>query len=255
MSIKDLTVTAFLLLSSLAGSVLAQEKPLTFTSGPVPGNLLELYTSEGCSSCPPADDWMRTLKYDRRLWKEIIPVSLHVDYWNSLGWKDKFAAAEFSRRQRHYAAIGQARSVYTPGFFFNGKEWSGYFDRAGLPATRRPSPGDLTITIREGMTEVRFSPVTAAGHYDIHLAVLGFNVKNVINNGENSGKVLRHDFVTVAYSKQPLTKDGNNYDLKTSLPEHNYHAYPLGLAAWVSTQDNPTPIQAVGGWLSPPHAD
>jgi len=69
------------------------ETAVTFTSPSQQTTLLELYTSEGCSSCPPADQWLSTLKNNPRLWKEIIPVAFHVDYWNDLGWKDEFSRA------------------------------------------------------------------------------------------------------------------------------------------------------------------
>ena len=64
--------------------------------------LLELYTSEGCSSCPPADHWLSKFKQDSRLWRQIVPVAFHVDYWDYLGWGDRFAKAEFTQRQQHY---------------------------------------------------------------------------------------------------------------------------------------------------------
>ena len=65
--------------------------------------LLELYTSEGCSSCPPADRWLSKLKNEEGLWTRFIPVALHVDYWDYIGWKDRFASPEYSNRQRKYA--------------------------------------------------------------------------------------------------------------------------------------------------------
>ncbi len=85
-------------------------------------SLLELYTSEGCSSCPPADRWISKLKKDDRLWSSMIPVAFHVDYWDYIGWKDRFASPEYSLRQRNYARSKNLKTVYTPGFLLNGEE-------------------------------------------------------------------------------------------------------------------------------------
>ena len=92
-----------------------------FQSGPLRVNVLELYTSEGCSSCPPADRWLSGLKQDDRLWREIIPIAFHVDYWNYIGWQDRFSSPVYSERQRHYARNKGLSTVYTPGFLLNGR--------------------------------------------------------------------------------------------------------------------------------------
>ena len=76
----------------------------TFESGETQSTLIELFTSEGCSSCPPAEKWMSALKSNQDLWKTIIPVAFHVDYWDRLGWRDCFAKPEFTSRQQRYAA-------------------------------------------------------------------------------------------------------------------------------------------------------
>ena len=73
--------------------------PVSFSSPVQQATLIELYTSEGCSSCPPADSWLSQFKDNEHLWTQIVPVSFHVDYWDNLGWRDRFSSAEFSRRQ------------------------------------------------------------------------------------------------------------------------------------------------------------
>ena len=102
------------------------DSSVTFTSPVKQSTLLELYTSEGCSSCPPADQWLSTLKNDKKLWKEIVPIAFHVDYWDYLGWKDEFSKAEYTQRQRNYARWHNLGTIYTPGFVQNGKEWRGW---------------------------------------------------------------------------------------------------------------------------------
>jgi hypothetical protein len=107
--------------------------------------LLELYTSEGCSGCPPAEAWLSQLKNLPRLWKDFVPVAFHVDYWDYLGWRDPWATKGFSERQRSYAQPWGSDSVYTPGFVLNGKEWGA---GSGL------NDGPLASTTRGGMLKV-----------------------------------------------------------------------------------------------------
>src|SRR5947208_15491894 len=99
-----------------------------FESGDTQSTLIELFTSEGCSSCPPAEKWMSGLKSNQDLWKKIIPVTFHVDYWDHLGWRDRFAKPEFTSRQQRYAAAWGGDSVYTQGLVVNGKEGRGGLD-------------------------------------------------------------------------------------------------------------------------------
>jgi len=249
MTSRIILALTLLTVSSLAGSAPADRNTLTFSSGERPGNLLELYTSEGCSSCPSADDWLGALKHDKRLWTEIIPVSFHVDYWDSLGWKDRFAKPEYSRRQRTYAILGHARSVYTPGFFFNGEEWSGYFNRVELPAGHTRSTDQLRVSINDDLATINFSPTTDQRGFDIHLTVLGFDLINRISLGENAGKILRHDFVVLSYITRPLTADGVNYRSRVRLPDVTHQTGRHGLAAWITAPGDPVPLLAVGGWL------
>src|SRR6266480_7047743 len=116
-SIIILTVTASLALES------ARAGEQRFESGAQKTHLLELFTSEGCSSCPPAEAWLSKLKAQPRLWKDFVPLAFHVDYWDHLGWRDPFAAKEWTARQHQYSASWKSESVYTPGFVLDGREW------------------------------------------------------------------------------------------------------------------------------------
>src|ERR1700677_1386741 len=78
---------------------------LDLKSSPLQQNLVELYSSEGCSSCPPAESWGGSLRQDSGLWKKFVPVEFHVNYWDDLGWKDPYASNEFTDRQKNYAAL------------------------------------------------------------------------------------------------------------------------------------------------------
>src|SRR6478609_8524746 len=94
-------------------------------SGTTQTTLLELYSSEGCSSCPPAEAWMASLRDAPGLWRDFVPVVFHVAYWDRLGWRDRFASEQFTQRQYAYAARWRSDSVYTPEFVANGEQWRG----------------------------------------------------------------------------------------------------------------------------------
>src|SRR5438552_17449486 len=128
---KTAAVLAALAFGLTTSHVLSQQPrsmpPATvFETGNTQSTLIELFISEGCSSCPPAEKWLSGLKSNRDLWKKIVPVAFHVDYWDRLGWRDRFAKPEFTSRQQRYAAAWGGDSGYTPGFVVNGKEWRGW---------------------------------------------------------------------------------------------------------------------------------
>ena len=123
---KTLQLGTLLLSLMLAGTALisnvyASEKH--FSSGENKVTLVELYTSEGCSSCPPAEKWLNSLKEDSRLWTYFVPVAFHVDYWDYIGWKDPFAKSDYGLRQGKYKQQGNIQTVYTPGMMLDGKYW------------------------------------------------------------------------------------------------------------------------------------
>ncbi len=228
-------------------------EPVTFESAETPAALVELFTSEGCSSCPPADAWMSKLKSSPDLWKRIVPVAFHVDYWDGLGWPDRFATAANTARQRHYAAAWRSSSVYTPGFVLNGREWRGWTRRDGLPAPPSGTAGKLRVTLRDpAHADVIFTLTNGAPKaLRVELALLGANLESNVKRGENSGRNLRHDFVVVHLATAALAGDGQRLTASLQLPE-NGAATPAALAAWVTSGDAQPPLQATGGWLPKP---
>ena len=165
--------------------------------------LLELYTSEGCSSCPPADKWLSSIKQDSG---KITPLAFHVDYWNYIGWKDRFSKAEYSDRQRKTAAFGGAGYVYTPQFVMNGRDFRGWDNsrlNQSIEATQKlASRADLSldavtqtngeITLKANAQKV--NPVDAKNS-DIFVVIYENNLVSQVKAGENSGRELKHDYV------------------------------------------------------------
>ncbi len=190
---------------ALAIPLLAAE-PQTFESATTPPVLVELFSSEGCSSCPPAEAWVSALKSSPDLWKRVVPVVFHVDYWDRLGWPDRFASREFTARQARYAAAGGVASVYTPGFVVNGREWRGWFESKPLPATGAAKGGRLKVTLRDRTrAEIVFTPAAAGTPpLFVEFALLGGGIESDVRRGENSGRKLRHDFVVLHFAHSPL---------------------------------------------------
>jgi hypothetical protein len=226
-------------------------QPLVFTSSQTQTTLIELFTSEGCSSCPPADRWMSRLKDDARLWKEFIPLAFHVDYWNYLGWSDPLSKPDYSQRQRSYARNGYARSVYTPGFFTNGREWRGWFRKPALGNSSTPKTGTLTVNIDQQTLTANYQATSpSVKPLRLHVAVLGFDISSSITRGENSGKTLTHDFVVLAWHSQSDKQANRRWQInRDALDLSQEHS--RAIAVWVSAADDPTPLQATGGWLDP----
>jgi hypothetical protein len=248
---RTASVIVFVLLACARFAPTVLGETLTFESGENPTTLLELFSSEGCSSCPPAEEWVGNLKNRPELWRSIIPVVFHVDYWDGLGWPDRFASREFTVRQRDYSAAWGSNSVYTPGFVVDGKEWRGSLDP--LPAQRKETIGRLRVTlIDRGKAEIIFIPIrTARSMPIVELALLGNNLESDVKRGENGGRKLHHDFVVLSLSKANLTEDGNKWIASILLPK-DIAAEPTALAAWVKEGAAKSPLQATGGWLGSP---
>ena len=230
----------------------AQAAPIEITSAARQTTLLELYTSEGCSSCPPADRWLSGFKTDARLWREIVPVAFHVDYWNSLGWRDRFSDARHSERQHNYYQQHYTKGVYTPGLMTNGREWRDWFGIRKLPRPTATDAGVLKAVIDTNAATVEFIPAKQMlSPLTLNVAFLGFDQTTAVAGGENRGKELLHDFVVLKFQQFPQAGDASRprwelTGLADMRPEE-----ATGIALWITSGDDPTPVQATGGWLPP----
>jgi hypothetical protein len=218
-------------------------------------SLLELYTSEGCNTCPPAEEWISKLQQDRRLWTQLVPVTLHVDYWDNLGWKDPFDSHAYTERQQQIA--GEAHSlagmvIYTPQFVLDGRDWRGWVNDKPLQVDDSAKLGPLVLTADGRKVTVRFSPTQPRSEaLQVHVVLMAFGVDVPVGAGENKGATLRHDFLAVADAGAALKQDLHGaYQGVLTLPRPvAVKAARYALAAWVSASGSPLPIQATGGWL------
>ena len=171
-------------------------------SGPQTTPLVELYTSEGCSSCPPANRWLSTTVPSATT--GALALAFHVDYWDRLGWHDRFAAAAFTERQYDAKRANRARFVYTPQVLLQGRDWTGYrADAASSLAAVRARPARAAITLaaasREGTIAIDATTTvgTPADRADARLFVALVDSGHVsdVKAGENTGIRLVHDHV------------------------------------------------------------
>jgi hypothetical protein len=191
-----LTALLLSLATPLAG---AQQCPAaTVQSGAAVPRVVELYTSEGCSSCPPADRWLSGLKGQ----PGVITAAFHVDYWNGLGWPDRFSSPAFTDRQRQGIGVNGARYAYTPQIVVNGRDWR----QASLPAAsadaarvrlawQRSSSGDLKLTAE--------ALPGAPSPLRLWWARVEDDHSSRVRAGENRGETLRHDSVVREYGLLP----------------------------------------------------
>ncbi|MEM7404587.1 MAG: DUF1223 domain-containing protein [Pseudomonadota bacterium] len=239
------------LLTALATASVNSAEPVRLDSGERTAALVELFTSEGCHSCPPADEWLSDLKADPRLWKTVIPVAFHVDYWDYIGWPDRFAVPANTDRQRNHRVLGNVYSVYTPGFVVDGREWRGWFRRPVLSDSGRSAPGRLQAAIDGERIEAVFDPHRKLpAPLELHMAILGMGLSTDVEAGENAGKRLDHDFVVLRQYRWALREEADGKQSMASdfrLPRSN--AQSLAVAVWVSSPGTQMPLQAVGGPL------
>ena len=215
--------------------------------------LLELFTSEGCSSCPPAEAWLSRLKDSPRLWRDFVPVAFHVDYWDSLGWPDQWGSPAFSDRQRRYARSWRSNTVYTPGFVLNGKEWPTWSSHKSGPPALSSAAGVLKATSSDlRRWQIEFSqPQPSQAPYEVHAALLGSGITSEVRGGENNGRHLLHDFVALELAHGELTPAGNEAkgEVRLSVDAQTVRGHRLGIALWVTAYGSPVPLQATGGWF------
>jgi hypothetical protein len=216
-----------------------------FTSNPTQTQMLELYTSEGCSSCPPAEAYLNSYTENPELWTRYIPLAFHVDYWDAIGWKDGYADPIHTARQRSYARQKATRTVYTPAFVANGSFWRPGILRRSPPASDI-QVGTLRVSVANGQIDADMEPlIPLPAPLHLNVALLGMNLATQIKAGENAGRLAEHQFVVLGLARAT----SNDAHWKLNLPKAKLTATRYALAAWVSLDDDPTPLQATGGYF------
>lgn len=201
---------SFVFLLALACHGGAWALQCTAASGERTAALVELYTSEGCDSCPPADRWLSALGPRGYAPDRVVPIALHVDYWDYIGWKDPYAREAHAKRQRKMAKLARAAMVYTPQVLLQGRDFRGWrggeFElavarinaqraRAKITLALDTSPkGAFRVNARAALENVAPSP-----ELGLYLAAYENKLVSEVKTGENRGKTLPHDYVVLQW--------------------------------------------------------
>jgi hypothetical protein len=170
-----------------SAATLAQSNQCSIASGVTITPVIELYTSEGCSSCPPADKWASSLKGSN-----TVVQAFHVGYWDYIGWVDRFAAPAYTQRQRDVAAKNNLRSIYTPQAVLDGKDWPRWGSR---PESKDPAQANIVLKqLGTDQFEASVTPITGA-NWSAYWTVTEHGHNSKVLSGENKGEFLKHDFV------------------------------------------------------------
>ena len=182
----------------LLGGSAAAQSVCEAQSSSVLTPVIELYTSEGCSSCPPADKWASTLKG-----KNAVVQAFHVGYWDYIGWVDRFAAPAHTTRQRQVAAQNGLRNIYTPQVVRNGQDWRDWGAALGgnEPAKAKLSLRRLPADAQGDQFEAIVTPLeSASANWSAYWTVTENGHASRVKSGENAGEFLKHDFVVRQYT-------------------------------------------------------
>jgi hypothetical protein len=194
----------------LAGGVMAQSQPVV---------VVELYTSQGCSSCPPADDFLAALAMD----PSIMPLALHVDYWDYIGWADKFASPRFTERQKDYAYQAGSRSIYTPQMIVGGldrvegykRDETGDLIRKHLEAAQ-----DIGLSVaRDGdVVTIRANASTKLGG-DTNVQLVRYTPSEMVDiqRGENAGRTITYHNIVRSWEKVGTWSGAEPLDLQANV--------------------------------------
>lgn len=208
------SIAAFALMC-WATSALAQSNQCSVASGATITPVIELYTSEGCSSCPPADKWVSTLK-DASATGGAVVQAFHVGYWDYIGWVDRFAAPAYTDRQKDIAAKNNLRSIYTPQAVLDGQDWARW---GGKPENKELAKAAISLKqLGTDQFEASVTPLPAlqSGDWSAYWTVTEHDYNSKVLSGENKGEFLKHDFVVRQYTQVGKYKTSDNHPQKLS---------------------------------------
>lgn len=211
----------------------------TASSTPTRARLLELYTSEGCSSCPPADRWLSQIPVD----SGVVPLAFHVDYWDRLGWKDPFGQAAFSQRQR--ARNSGPGWIYTPQVMLDGVDYRNWHLTRGPQPASEPAQVSLAMRLTRTPSDIvvqvssRFAPGIDSQTTQLYLALFENRLSSQVAAGENAQRTLNHDYVVRELVGPLDSRMRHRFKLNAQ-----WNAAHLGVAAFVVNQKGET-LQAL----------
>ena len=242
---STLLVTGLTLAASLAPAAQSTAS-CSARSGSTVTPVVELFTSEGCNSCPPADRWISTLKAE----PGVVALAFHVDYWDRLGWKDRFASPAYTQRQAQTQASSGARFNYTPQVLLDGadrKDWPRIATPLSASQRQRPAARvDITLVHDAGRFSATVAPASGA---PVRLAAYWALTENkhstAVKAGENEGVTLTHDYVVREYVPVPAWNAASPTTLRFEPNTPRDAAHPAEVNLVVVDAASGRPLQAV----------
>ena len=207
--------------------------------------LVELFTSEGCSSCPPADKALIFLQNEQPVPQaEIITLSFHVDYWNYLGWKDEFSSPLFSQRQENYGRKFKISSIYTPQMVVDGqKEFvgnnSGNAVNAVLEAAKLKK-AKVELVLSDNLLKINITEISKTENATVFVVIAEDNLASKVKRGENSGQVLEHaSVVRELKSVGSVNNSNSTFSAETTLQiQSNWKKENLKIIVFVQENES-----------------
>ncbi len=205
--------------------------------------VVELFTSEGCSSCPSADALVARVQKESN-GKPVYILAFHVDYWNRLGWKDVFSSAAFSERQNDYANWLNLSSVYTPQIVVNGRtefvgSQEGNLRNAIRSGLQTPAKSELvfnSIKVDNDKATIQYHTERTSNNNTLLLALVEKNATTKVQRGENSGRTLSHVQI-VTQLKSVALRNGNSGSESIALP-HNFDPQKWEVIGFIQNPTN-----------------
>lgn len=237
-----------LIASLIASPALAGEKIIAMSNGQQTA-VVELYTSEGCSSCPSADKWLAALIEVPEDELDVLALAFHVDYWDYLGWKDRFGSPKYTSRQRQLGANNRQRSIYTPEFFVDGAEARGTKKvlQKIRSANEQKAKIQLKLVISKSSDELQLElqpsgPKAVDKSLHHRFFVYENELMSDVKRGENSGERLFHQQVVRYMSSALNLKDFNQHNISI---DPGWNLDNIGVAALVTAPGNENYLQVV----------
>jgi hypothetical protein len=215
-------------------------------------SLLELYTSEGCNSCPPADRQVSALPRPQLVPEKLVVLAFHVDYWNYLGWTDRFAQRRFTERQQAMVRTQNLRTAYTPQLLLNGRDFRniGSIENHVQHLAAAPAAYDLQLESKHSGNSLDIQVHATrhnhnAGPAELYIAVYENNLFTDVRAGENRGERLRHDYVVRTLIGPLAIPDGSlRWTDKIAIGK-DWKPGDLGVAAFVQSARSGEVLQAI----------
>lgn len=222
-----------------------------FVSARYKTEILELFSSEGCSSCPPAERQISQLQQHKGLWVDFIPINFHVDYWNRLGWTDPYSKEIYTQRQHQYAKLWNVKTVYTPAFAFQNEDMGPVLKLNLLENLKKiQSSTTLKVNISETSDafkiKVQVIGLSLRKPHEVYFTIMGHGFISKITTGENSGRTLTQNFVALATQTKMISKDKIEFVFSKT---ESLKSGKLSFVAWVTEKSSFQVIQSVGGYL------